>query len=189
MDPGQIAGLYRALRKGREDTKDEPGAADFYYGEMEMRRHAQRPAGTDTDSRRGASWGRVERSILTAYWLVSGYGLRAWRALATLAAVVLLAGVVFAFWGFAPLDEPTIRPVAVDAHGAPIYANQPVQRPAGLDELPHGVRFSAQAATALLRGPDQPLTALGEWLYMALRLLGPVLLGLAILALRGRVKR
>jgi hypothetical protein len=32
-----IAGLYRALRKGREDARDEPGAADFYYGEMEMR--------------------------------------------------------------------------------------------------------------------------------------------------------
>jgi hypothetical protein len=41
LEPGQIAGLYRALRKGREDVKDEPGAADFYYGEMEMRRHAR----------------------------------------------------------------------------------------------------------------------------------------------------
>jgi hypothetical protein len=39
LDAGQIAGLYRALRKGREDAKDEPGGADFYYGEMEMRRH------------------------------------------------------------------------------------------------------------------------------------------------------
>ena len=39
LSAGQIAGLYRALRKGREDAKDEPGAADFYYGEMEMRRH------------------------------------------------------------------------------------------------------------------------------------------------------
>ena len=29
LEPGQIAGLYRALRKGREDVKDEPGAADF----------------------------------------------------------------------------------------------------------------------------------------------------------------
>ncbi len=38
LNPGAIAGLYRALRKGREDAKDEPGAADFYYGEMEMRR-------------------------------------------------------------------------------------------------------------------------------------------------------
>ena len=36
--PGRSPGLYRALRKGREDVKDEPGAADFYYGEMEMRR-------------------------------------------------------------------------------------------------------------------------------------------------------
>jgi len=26
------------LRKGLEDAKNEPGAADFYYGEMEMRR-------------------------------------------------------------------------------------------------------------------------------------------------------
>ena len=38
LDPRQIAGLYRALRKGREEAKDEPGAADYYYGEMEMRR-------------------------------------------------------------------------------------------------------------------------------------------------------
>src|SRR6266478_2196467 len=34
LDPGAISGLYRALRKSREDAKDEPGAADFYYGEM-----------------------------------------------------------------------------------------------------------------------------------------------------------
>jgi hypothetical protein len=31
-EPSQIAGLYRALRRGREDIKDEPGAADFQYG-------------------------------------------------------------------------------------------------------------------------------------------------------------
>jgi hypothetical protein len=30
----QLIGLYRELRKGREDRKDEPGAADFYYGEL-----------------------------------------------------------------------------------------------------------------------------------------------------------
>ena len=39
--------IYRALRKGREDGKDEPGAADFYYGEMEMRR--QRPRGQEAE--------------------------------------------------------------------------------------------------------------------------------------------
>jgi hypothetical protein len=74
LDAGQIAGLYRALRKGREDTKDEPGAADFYYGEMEMRRRARRrPSGSPTDGRAsGFPRGRAERGLLTAYWLVSG---------------------------------------------------------------------------------------------------------------------
>lgn len=42
LEPAQIASLYRALRKGHEDNKDEPGAADLYYGETEMRRHARR---------------------------------------------------------------------------------------------------------------------------------------------------
>jgi uncharacterized protein YjbI with pentapeptide repeats len=67
-DPDHVAPLYRALRKAEEDAKYEPGAADFYYGEMEMRRHAQ-----------GTPW--VEKRLLWAYWLVSGYGLRGLRAL------------------------------------------------------------------------------------------------------------
>jgi hypothetical protein len=60
--------------KGREDSKDEPGAADFYYGEMEMRRHS-----TGTPPSR-----RPIVSIIWLYWLVSGYGLRASRALIAL---------------------------------------------------------------------------------------------------------
>lgn len=50
---------------------DEPGAADFYYGEMEMRRNS-----TATPA-----W---ERVILFLYWLLSGYALRASRALLAL---------------------------------------------------------------------------------------------------------
>jgi hypothetical protein len=55
--------LYRALRKGREDAKDEPGAADFHYGEMEMRRHARHShENVELDGRVGeTSRGRVER--------------------------------------------------------------------------------------------------------------------------------
>ena len=131
----------------------------------------------------------IEAGILWLYWLISGYGLRAWRALAALAVVAVLAGVGFACWGFAAPDQPAIRPVAVDARGTPIYARELVRRPAGLDELPTAIRFSAQAATALLPGPDQSLTAVGEWLQIVVRLIGPVLLGLAALSIRGRVKR
>jgi uncharacterized protein YjbI with pentapeptide repeats len=164
--PGQMAGLYRELRKGMEDRKDEPGAADFYYGEMEMRRHDKWQQ-FRLERRRGnrstAIAAGTEYAILWLYWLVSGYGLRAWRALASLAAVVLVASVIFAAVGF---TEPN------------------------KSEFPTALLFSTQATTALLRGPAEgDLTETGEWLQIALRLVGPVLLGLAVLSVRGRVKR
>jgi uncharacterized protein YjbI with pentapeptide repeats len=190
--PIEVAALYRALRKGREGDKDQPGAADFYYGEMEMRRRARAlDAGHAWRQRELGRWtsSATDLAILTFYWLVSGYALRAWRALAALLVVIMLAGIGFAFWGFAALDEPTIRPVRVDARGTPIYAEQPMTRPAGLDELSHAIWFSAESATALLRSPDRALTLPGRALQLALRLLGPVLLGLAVLSIRGRVKR
>jgi hypothetical protein len=68
VEPAQLAGLYRALRKAREDNKDAPGAADFYYGEMEMRRHARR------GRTGGASRGRVERTVLTPTGWCPGTG-------------------------------------------------------------------------------------------------------------------
>lgn len=157
----RIAGLYRALRKGREDSKDEPGAADFYYGEMEMRRHARR--GDHAAGQRGSgSRGRVERVVLTAYWLVSGYGLRAWRAVACLAVVVALLAVAFHQIGFA------VPPRPVSYWTSLLYAFR---------------------ATLSLADDKVALTAWGQLLQAVLRLTGPVLLGLALLALRGRVKR
>jgi hypothetical protein len=49
--------------------------------------------------------------------------------------------------------------------------------------------FSVQSVGALLHGPTQQLSVLGEWIQVALRFFGPILLGLAILSIRGRVKR
>lgn len=142
---------YRALRKAREDAKDEPGAADFYYGEMEMRRFA-------------APLWSVDHIVLAAYWLLSGYGLRAGRAaLAFLTAVIAFAAALWAF-GF--------------AGSRPAFGTAVLQ--------------SAESATSLLRGPGTTgpaLTAAGEGLALVLRLLGPVLLGLAVFSLRGRIKR
>ena len=153
LSPGVIAGLYRALRKGREDAKDEPGAADFYYGEMEMRRHDQ---GTgDANKRRG----RASRVVLTAYWLFSGYGLRAWRSLAALAAVMAVFAAVFRLWGFASSTS---------------YWKS---------------LLFAFRSTISLTDPSVKLTAWGGLFQAILRLTGPVLLALALLALRGRVKR
>jgi hypothetical protein len=155
LDAGQIAGLYRALRKGREDTKDEPGAADFYYGEMEMRRRTRQI--TETASR-----GRAERGLLTAYWLVSGYSLRVWRALAWLTMITALFAVAFHLVGFAKPPQP------VSYWTSLLYAFR---------------------ATLSLTDSNIQLTAWGQLLQGLLRLTGPVLLGFALLALRGRVKR
>jgi uncharacterized protein YjbI with pentapeptide repeats len=87
LGPDHVATLYRALRKAQEDSKNEPGAADFYYGEMEMRRLAPE-----------TPWS--ERVILTLYWLVSGYGLRGLRALFSLFVLVIVLGVLFHRVGF-----------------------------------------------------------------------------------------
>lgn len=147
LDAEVIASIYRALRKGREDNKDEVGSADLYYGEMEMRRHSRStPPG--------------EHLILWLYWLISGYGLRASRALIGLFIAVALFSLMFWRWGFAA-DEPFI----------------------------YAVFFSASSTTSLLRAPEANLTYVGEALNIILRLLGPLLFGLALLSLRGRIRR
>jgi hypothetical protein len=170
-----VGQAYRALRKGLEDRKDEPGAADFYYGEMELRRQATPPS--------------FERLLLGLYWLVAGYGLRASRALAALALVVVAAALVFAGPGFARPGTPRCAVVAATPGGGPVYRCEPAPRPSYAGQLPAALAFSAESATSLLRGPDRALTPLGEWTQVAVRLLGPVLFGLAVLSLRGRVKR
>jgi len=151
LAPERVSALYRALRKAHEDSKHEPGAADFYYGEMEMRRHAG-----------STPWG--ERVILSAYWFTSGYGLRGLRALGCLAAVVLLLGVLFQHLGF-------------DHARPPLWAS---------------LLYTAQSTLSLetrLRSLPQALTWQGEVLRIVLRVTGPVLLGLALLSIRNRVKR
>jgi hypothetical protein len=145
--PREIASLYRALRKGREDERDAPGAADFYYGEMEMRRNA-------------ASGMSAERIVLSAYWLVAGYGLRASRAVAGLLIAVLVATVLFHLGGLKPHANLT---------AAAIYA--------------------AEATVPGLSVPSHTLNNGGELLRLLLHLAGPLFIGLALLSLRGRIRR
>jgi hypothetical protein len=143
-DAERLAKIYRALRKGREDEGNAPGAGDFYYGEMEMRRHGQ------------AS--RPERLVIWLYWLVSGYGLRASRALVALGITVI-------------------------AFAVALYL-------VGLESRDVGTALLQSVEGATLRSGDRDLlTGSGQGLQVALRLLGPLFFGLALLALRGRVKR
>jgi hypothetical protein len=175
VEPARLAALYRELRKGREDAKDEPGAADFYYGECEMRRHDPGTA-------------KAERAVLWLYWLVSGYALRASRAVLAWALLVVVGAVIVAGIGFKPPVSPQIIPVDA-SHGQVIYQKRGVSRPSSVEQLPEAFAFSAESTVSVLRGPDRALTLPGRWTQMSLRVLGPVLFGLAVLSLRGRVRR
>lgn len=150
LKPSQIASLYRALRSGQEERGDTPGAGDFYYGEMEMRRHDH-------------SSSRAERWIVSLYWLLSGYGLRASRSIVAL----------IALWGLATAG---LELVGFSENSAGFW-----------DASAYAVRASISFA----QPGDAPeaLSVEGQWISVALRILGPALIALAVLAIRGRVRR
>ncbi|MDT0458087.1 pentapeptide repeat-containing protein [Streptomyces sp. DSM 41527] len=181
--PGDLAATYRQVRKAFEDSKNEPGAADFYYGEMEMRRHDRvgTPAG--------------ERGLLSAYWLVSGYGLRASRALAWLIAAMTCTVMALVLWGL-PFHDPEPHATGTLTSGGRITLTTTTPEPSLTG--PWMRRLAIQRAekatrvvvnSVVFRSSGQNLTTAGTYIEMTSRLLEPALLALAALAVRGRVKR
>ncbi|MYV98992.1 pentapeptide repeat-containing protein, partial [Streptomyces sp. SID3343] len=181
--PEDVGPAYRALRKASEDAKNEPDAADFYYGEMEMRRHdRKRPIG--------------ERSLITGYWVLSGYGLRATRALAWLLLGMTTTVLAMMLWGL-PTSDPKPRSSGIQAPpGQRIVMT--VDNPDPKLTGPLHERFTGKRAekavrvvlnSVVFRSSGQNLTTAGAYVEMTSRFLEPVLLGLAALAIRGRVKR
>lgn len=181
-DPEDVAATYRQLRKAFEDGKNEPGAADFYYGEMEMRRH----------DRTGTPPG--ERGLLHGYWLLSGYGLRASRALGWLAAAMLVTIILLMGFGI-PQDPPKQKATGTvpTGGGKVAFVIDKADPP-----NPTGNRFTSKRFdkalsvtlnSVVFRSSGQDLTTAGTYIEMASRLLEPALLALAALAVRGRIKR
>ncbi|GAA3010662.1 hypothetical protein GCM10010483_64680 [Actinokineospora diospyrosa] len=175
----RLAALYRSLRKAFEDGKNEAGAGDFYYGEMEARRHA-----TTTT--------RPERWILTAYWALSGYGQRASRAFAALLILIAVVTALLVGWGL-PTSDPqritgAVQPTATVLTVAEQQTNLP---PGGQRWTLARTEKALQLATGAVafRDAGQKLTPVGTWTVTSARLGGPLLLALAALAIRARVKR
>ncbi|GLZ28157.1 hypothetical protein Lesp02_03470 [Lentzea sp. NBRC 105346] len=169
-----------------EDAKNEAGAGDFYYGEMEARRHA-------LSTRRG------ERALLATYWMLSGYGQRAGRALV---AIVLLVVILFALLTqFGLPDNTTLQQMTGTIPPAVAGQTQQVTlevRPAPATLPPQGQRWTTDRmskairialGSVVFRDTDQKLTPAGTWTVMAGRAFGPLLLALTALAIRTRVKR
>ncbi|QIJ62568.1 pentapeptide repeat-containing protein [Streptomyces sp. JB150] len=180
--PAQLAPVYRALRKAFEDGKNEPGAADFYYGEMEMRRHDR----TTTS--------RAERGLLHAYWMLSGYGLRALRALGWLAAAMLITIVLLMSFGLPKEDPKQEATGTVPPGGGKVTFEIDKTEP----ENPTGNRFTSERFekalnvtlnSVVFRSSGQDLTTAGTYIEMTSRFVEPTLLALAVLAVRSRIKR
>ncbi len=147
LNPAQISSVYRALRQSLQSRGDHSGAADFYYGEMEMRRF-------------DGSTPLAERLIVWVYWLISGYGLRASRAFVSLGLLLCLGALA-------------MNAVGLDTGDA---------------GFPDAALATVTSAVPGI-GPTQPLTLIGSWIELVLTITGPLLLGLGILAVRGRVQR
>ncbi|MFI8234912.1 hypothetical protein ACIGDI_39570 [Streptomyces sp. NPDC085900] len=182
MGPAQLAPVYRALREAFEDGKNEPGAADFYYSEMEMRRHDETGSAC------------AERGLLHAYCLLSDYGLRASRALGWLAAAMLVTIVLLMGFGL-PTNDPKQEATGIVPPGGGRVTFE-----IGKDDPhnPTGNRFTSERFEKALnvtlnlvvfRSADQDLTTTGTDIEMTSRLAEPILPGLAVLAVRNRVKR
>ncbi|MEU5957975.1 pentapeptide repeat-containing protein [Streptomyces sp. NPDC047525] len=179
LEPVALAPVYRQLRKAFEDGKHEPGAADFYYGEMEMRRHAD-----------DIPWS--ERALLSAYWILSGYGLRAARSIGWLTAA--MAATIVLLMGFGlPNESPQQEIVREKLDGE---WKTIIEKPE--PKNPNGDRFTTKRFekalnitlnSTVFRASGQELTTAGGYIEMASRFTEPVLLGFAALAIRGRVKR
>jgi hypothetical protein len=185
VGPERLGGLYRQLRKAQEDAKNEPGAADFYYGEMEMRRHS-----TMTP--------RDERIVLWLYWLISGYGLRALRSLLALLIVGVIATTALVGWGLAATAPPQDLKGTVTSSAGNHSRIDATLSTAKAQLPPTGQRWTAGRTwtstevtldSVVFRTTSQPLTTLGSWITDFARILGPVLLALTLLAVRNRVKR
>jgi pentapeptide repeat protein len=102
----------------------------------------------------------ADRCIIALYWLLSGYGLRASRSLLALALLLAIFSFLFAAFGF--VDDESM-----------------------LDGFLH----SARAAALFPQSDEIDLTQAGQVFQIALRVVGPALIGLSALALRARIKR
>lgn len=176
IPPARIEVLYRQLRKALEDAKNEPGAADFYYGEMEMRR----------SSAHGRS-----KLLLWLYWASSGYALRARRALSWLAVLIAIAVSTITIIGVPgkPTDLKASGTLTTAAGPEPVQIAVHQAKP--ITSLPARAENATEVTlnAVIFRSPDTQLTAPGRYIDIVVRILGPLLLGLSLLAIRNQVKR
>jgi uncharacterized protein YjbI with pentapeptide repeats len=157
-DYAEVARLYRQLRANFEKEGDHRAAADFRYGQMEMRRMN---LGSGNPASRFLN---RTFSLLTCYKMLSDYGENPSRAGAWILAAVVLFGLLFAAAGF---DE-----------GSPLMGGNDWVARVGA-----GLRAGVAALTLQTGHLVASLSGFGHWLAVLGGIIGPLLLivwGLAV---------
>ncbi|MGE0877366.1 MAG: pentapeptide repeat-containing protein [Acidimicrobiia bacterium] len=164
--PHEIEAAYRQLRLA-PDTTHAAVASDFNYGEMEMRRC-------------GARGWSAERQLLLFYKVFSGYGRRAWRAVASYAVVLAVIGACMRWQGHLFLRACDPGFVCDQSVAGGLHSNR-----LG-DMVVLAFKGSAQLMSNVETAPFRPL---GVALFVGLRLVGFLFFCLTVLAVRSRVRR
>jgi hypothetical protein len=157
----QVETLYRQLRAALEEGKAAPDAADFYYGEMEMRRLRAR------SERR-----LLEASLLRVYKTIGGYGVRAWRPLA--AYLLVIAATAIALLVKASRRHLVTADIVNSLH---------------LARVGGAFGFVFRNSTSIFQAPADQLTGLGTSVFVLERFAAVSLLALFVLAVRSKVQR
>ncbi len=163
--------LYRQLKDNYEKRRDFPQAGEFYYGEMEMKRLSR--------------WYRrfTPFSLTTLYWALSGYGERTFRALAVFVILLIAAS----FFATVPRCKFIRADYTTNARQEQL-SETTVQ--AGLD-YSDALEYSFRELTLVARESSRfrPASREARLLTLAQNVLGPVQLGMFLLAIRRRFRR
>lgn len=171
----ELARIYRGLRKAREDARDAPGAADFYYGEMEMRRLEARARLSQWHGFGPLALHAGTYLLLELYRIFGGYGVRPSRPLLLFVALAVAAA--------ACVDCGNLL------HQAALSAGDETRQVVAPADFEQSLVFVLRSALLLPTGTAVVAAVGAEWIQIAARVLGPLLIGLFAFGTRARVHR
>ena len=177
FDYALIAQLYRRLRANYEENLRYSEAGDFYIGEMEMTRKAERSI--------------FKKLPLLFYKAISNYGESYYRPLCWILAILLIFPLLFMFAGIQPISLDPNNPKADVIHYRLDFSSTGSFLPTTEKIGDYYTSFLySMSVFSFIR--DKKYTTIDNWghtLFVIESILSPVTLAFFLLALRRRFKR
>lgn len=177
FDYALIAQLYRRMRANYEENLRYSEAGDFYIGEMEMTRKAERNI--------------FKKLPLLFYKAISNYGESYYRPLCWIAAILLIFALIFMFAGIEPVsldrDNQTADIINYRLDFSSFESFLPsIQK---IKDYRTSALYTASIFFLVRDKKYTTMTSWGRFLFVLESILSPVTLAFFLLALRRRFKR